>query len=45
MKPNEFLNIVKHSIESGQIDEKILSHEHVFRGKYILKAMENVSSY
>ena len=44
MKPNEFLNIVKHSIESGQINEKILSHEsRFFRGRYILKAMENVS--
>ena len=44
MKPSEFLNIVKHSIESGQIDEKLLSHEaRFFRGRYILKAMENIS--
>ena len=44
MKPNEFINIIKHSIESGQIDEKLLSHEaRFFRGRYILKAMENVS--
>ena len=27
MKPNEFINIIKHSIKSGQIDEKLLSHE------------------
>ena len=44
MKPNEFINIIKHSIKSGQIDEKLLSHEaRFFRGRYILKAMENVS--
>ena len=44
MKPNEFINIIKHSIDSGQIDEKLLSHEvRFFRGRYILKVMENVS--
>ena len=44
MKPNEFINIIKHSIESGQIDEKLLSHEaRFFRGRYILKTMQNVS--
>ncbi len=44
MQPNEFINIIKHSIESGQIDEKLLSHEaRFFRGRYILKAMKNVS--
>ena len=44
MKPNEFINIIKHSIESGQIDEKLLSHEaRFFRGRYLLKSMENIS--
>ena len=44
MKPNEFINIIKHSIETGQIDRKLLSHEaRFFRGRYILKAMENIS--
>ena len=44
MKPNEFINIIKHSIDSGQIDEKLLSHEvRFFRGRYIFKVLENVS--
>ena len=44
MKPNEFINLIKHSIESGQIDKKLLSHEaRFFRGRYLLKSMENIS--
>ncbi len=44
MKPDEFIKIVQHSIKSGHINSKILSHEaRFFRGRYILKAMENVS--
>ena len=44
MKPDEFIKIIKNSIENGKIDKKILSHEaRFFRGRYILKAMENVS--
>lgn len=45
MNPNEFIKIIRKSIETGQTDEKVLSHEaRFFRGKYILKTMENVSN-
>ena len=44
MKPDEFIKIIKNSIENGKTDKKLLSHEaRFFRGRYILKAMENVS--
>jgi len=44
MKPDEFIKIIKLSIENGKMDKKLLSHDaRFFRGKYILKAMENVS--
>ncbi len=44
MKPDEFIKIIKNSIENGIIDKKLLSHEaRFFRGRYMLKAMENVS--
>ena len=44
MKPDEFIKIIKHSIENGKVDEKLLGNEvRFFRGRYILKAMENMS--
>ena len=44
MKPDEFIKIIKLSIENGKMDKKLLSHDaRFFRGKYILKTMENIS--
>ena len=40
MKPDEFIKIIKNSIENGKIDKKLLSHEaRFFRGRYMLKAI------
>lgn len=44
MNPNEFIKKIRQASETGQIDKKMLSHEaRFFRGRYILKTLENVS--
>ena len=44
MKPENFISIINNSLKTGQIDDKLLSHEVRFiRSKYILKMLENLS--
>ena len=44
MKPENFISIINNSLKTGQIDDKLLSHEVRFiRSRYILKMLENLS--
>ena len=44
MEPEEFLKKINKSLKSSQIDNELLKHDtRFFRGKYLLKIMENVS--
>ncbi len=44
MKPEDFISKVNHSLQTGNVDKDLLSHESRFlRSKYILKMIENVS--
>ena len=46
MKPEDFISKVNHSLQTGNVDKDLLSHESRFlRSKYILRMIENVSSY
>ena len=44
MKPENFISIINNSLKTGQVDDKLLSHEVRFiRSRYILKMLENLS--